>query len=159
MGKWGRSCCFLWRMVAIWAKMNQSGAKDLFATLQEEVPQECQPALLPPQSLHAAAPCGGPAEMLWGAFGKAWWFSWASRGCCCWVTENTSLSLPGYLVQSTWLLAPDRRGWNPAVQEQMLCSARLIGQTPAASIGFTGPVAVGTAFPVWLYPACSQSVL
>lgn len=47
--------------------MKQTGAKDLFAALQEEVPQDCQPALLPPQSLHAAALCGGPAEMLWGA--------------------------------------------------------------------------------------------
>lgn len=44
--------------------MNQTGAKVLFATLQEEVPQGCQPALMPPQNLHAAALCGDPEGFL-----------------------------------------------------------------------------------------------
>ena len=114
-------------------RLKQTGAKDLFATLQEEVPQECWPALLPLQAIVLQPHVVVQQRWLWGTSDGAWRFSWASCGCCYWVTENAFLPLPWPRcllpsTQSPQLLAPARPDLNPAVQERTLYGARFIGQ-------------------------------
>lgn len=69
-------------------RLNQTGAQDLFATLQEKVPQERGPALLLPQAFVLQPRVVVQQRWLWGPSCGSRCFSWASCGCCYWVTEN-----------------------------------------------------------------------
>lgn len=98
--------------------MSRTGAKDLFAALQEKVPQERQPALLPLQSFVLQTPCRGPAKVAAWGFCRAWWFpEHPGDAFAEWQKILSSSVTDRCLLPDTPLLAPARLDLNLAMQE------------------------------------------